>query len=189
MRSISASRKLGQWEGELREHEGGHERQEAKLAQRQAQLDQREAELREQQADLRRRLEQQESVTSCVGAEAVPGQGARPRRQAQQLRAVPKAAAFNGGSRLREARAAAPVHGRHDMERMAIRAATDTHGNMVAEAVHERTRAGAIDSGGPAAAFDRSEVELLKEENANLKRSLGLLKSAAALLAAALGKS
>ncbi|MEY8014137.1 hypothetical protein [Mycobacterium servetii] len=55
--------------------------------------------------------------------------------------------------------------------------------------VHERTRGAAIDSGGPAAAFDRSEVELLKEENANLKRSLALLKSATALLAAALEQS
>ena len=174
---------LGQWEGELREHDSGHDRQEAKLAQRQAQLDQREAELREQQDDLRRRLEQQQAVTSCVGSEAIPGPASR---QAQQLRAVPKTSAVNGGPRLQEARTVAPVHGRHDMERMAIRAVTDTHGNTVTETVHERTRAAALDNGGPAAAYDRPEIELLKQENADLKRSLGLLKSAAALLAAAL---
>lgn len=83
----------------------------------------------------------------------------------------------------------APVHGRHDMERMAIRAVTDTHGNTVTETVHdvhERTRAGVIDHGGAAGACDRSEAELLRRENADLERSLRLLKSAAALLAAAL---
>lgn len=70
---------------------------------------------------------------------------------------------------------------------MAIRAVTGTHGNVVTETVHERTRGGAVDNGGPAAAFDRSQAERLKEENANLKRSLALLKSAAALLAGGAG--
>ncbi len=176
---------LAQHEARLQQYEEQLGRQEAKLAQRQAQLDQREAELREQQADLRRRLEQQQAVTPCVGAEAVPGQASR-QAHAPQCREAPRTAAVNGGSRLQEARTVAPVRGRHDMERMAIRAVTDTHGNTVTETVHERTRAGAIDNGGPTAAYDRSELELLKEENADLKRSLGLLKSAAALLAAAL---
>jgi len=179
---------LAQHEARLQQHEEQLDRREAKLAQRQAQLDQREAELREQQADLRGRLERPQAVTPCVGAGAVPGQ-VSPQAHAQQRREVPGIAAANGGSRQQEARAVAPVHGRHDMERMAIRAVTDTHGNTLTETVHERTRAGAIDNGDPAAAYDRSEVELLKEENADLKRSLGLLKSAAALLAAALERT
>jgi hypothetical protein len=79
----------------------------------------------------------------------------------------------------------AAVHGRHDMDRMAIRAVTDTLGT-VAGTVHERTGRSVLDNGGPGAAYDRAELELLKEENADLKRSLGMLKSAAALLAAAL---
>jgi len=172
-------------EAALQQHEREAHQRGEHLRRQEAKLDQREAELREQQADLRRRLEQQQAVTPCVGAEAVPGQASR-QAHAQQCREVPRTAAVNGGSRLQEARTVAPVRGRHDMERMAIRAVTDTHGNTVTETVHERTRAGAIDNGGPTAAYDRSELELLKEENADLKRSLGLLKSAAALLAAAL---
>lgn len=53
----------------------------------------------------------------------------------------------------------APVRGRHDMERMAIRAVTDTHGNTVSETVHEWTRAGTIDNGGPAAALLAAALE------------------------------
>jgi hypothetical protein len=84
-------------------------------------------------------------------------------------------------------RAVAAVHGRHDMERMAIRAVTDTRGNTVTETVHERSRRSRIDHGGPGvAAAQSTELEQLKEENAELARSLGLLKAAAALLAAAL---
>jgi DivIVA domain-containing protein len=180
---------VAQREAQIAQHEAGHEQQEAKLAQRQAQLDQREAELREQQAELRRRPEQREAVASCVGAEAAPNQPLRPPRQSQQLRAVPKPAGVNGASRLEETRAAAPVHGRHDMERMAIRAVIDTLGNSVTEAVHERTRRTGTGNGGPDPAYDVSELELLKEENAALERSLGMLKSAAALVAAALERA
>jgi hypothetical protein len=116
---------------------------------------------------------------------AVDGkQVARP--YSQQLRAVPTPVAVNGASHLQETRVAA-VHGRHDMERMAIRAVTDTLGNVVTETVHERTLRSAVENGSPVVAADASnEIEQLKKENAELARSLGLIKSAAALLAAAL---
>jgi hypothetical protein len=95
----------------------------------------------------------------------------------------------SGGSRLEEKRAIASVHGRHHTERMAIRAVTDTLGNTVTETVHERTCRNPIDDGAPGAASEVSrELDQLREENAELARSLGLLKSAAALLAAALDR-
>ncbi len=72
------------------------------------------------------------------------------------------------------------VHGRHDMERMAIRAVTDNLGNMVTETVHERTLG--------VAGAESAQLEELKKQNAELARSLSLLKSAAALLAAALDR-
>jgi transposase-like protein len=75
------------------------------------------------------------------------------------------------------------------MERMAIRAVTDTLGNTLTETVHERTRRSAIENGSSTVAAEQSsEIEQLKDENAELARSLGLLKSAAALLAAALDR-
>ena len=99
---------------------------------------------------------------------------------------MPTPVAVNGASHLEETRVAA-VHGRHDMERMAIRAVTDTLGNTVTETVHERTRRSAIENGGQVAASDSSDqIEQLRKENAELSRSLGLIKSAAALLATAL---
>jgi hypothetical protein len=98
-----------------------------------------------------------------------------------------KAAAVNGTTHLEETRAVAAVRGRHDMERMAIRAVTDTHGNTVTETVHERTRRSAIENGGLTVASEQTAViEELKQENAELTRSLALLKSAAAALANAL---
>jgi hypothetical protein len=103
---------------------------------------------------------------------------------------VPTPAAVNGGLHTKETRTFASVHGRHDMERMAIRAVTDTLGNTVTETLHERTRRSAIENGGPVMAADHeAQVERLKEENAELTRSLGEIKSAAALLAAALDRS
>jgi hypothetical protein len=110
---------------------------------------------------------------------------------AKQLRTAPqKSAPVNGTPRLEEVRALASVEGRHDIERIAIRAITDTVGNTVTETVHERTRRSRIDHGGQAVAVERStELEQLKEENAELAHFLGLLKSAAALLAAALDRT
>ncbi|HEV7579723.1 MAG TPA: hypothetical protein VGO77_04820 [Mycobacterium sp.] len=144
----------------------------------------RESELEQQEAELHHLLEQPHAVASRVGAEAATGQMAR-----QQLRAVPTRAAVNGAAHLEETRTVAAVHGRHDMERMAIRAVTDTLGNTLTETVHERTRRSAIENGSAAVASEQSsEIEQLKNENAELTRSLGLLKSAAALLAAALDR-
>jgi DivIVA domain-containing protein len=173
---------LADWEAELRQ-------QEAELRQQEAELRQREAELDEQEEQVRLRVDQQEAVASCVGAEgATTNQVPRRLRSAHQLRAAAsKPAAVNGASRLEEARTVASVHGRHDMERMAIRAVTDTLGNRVTEAVHERTRRSAIDNGGLEVASEQSaELQRLIEENAELARSLRMMKSAAALLAAAL---
>jgi hypothetical protein len=61
--------------------------------------------------------------------------------------------------------------------------------NTVTEMVHERTLKSAIENGGQVAASDSSDqIEQLRKENAELSRSLGLIKSAAALLAAALDR-
>jgi DivIVA domain-containing protein len=169
---------LNQWHAELRQQEAELEQQEVALAGR-------ESELEQQEAELRHLLEQPHALASRIGAEAATGQVAR-----QQLRAVPTPAAVNGAAHLEETRTVAAVHGRHDMERMAIRAVTDTLGNTLTETVHERTRRSAIENGSAAVASEQSasEIEQLKDENAELARSLGLLKSAAALPAAALDR-
>ncbi|WAC92192.1 DivIVA domain-containing protein [Mycobacterium sp. Aquia_213] len=159
---------LNQWHSELRQQEG-------ELEQHEAQLAEREAEIEHHEAELHQLLDQPHAVAS--GAEASSGQVAR-----QQLRAVPPVA-VNGAAHLEETRTVAAVHGRHDMERMAIRAVTDTLGNTLTETVHERTRR---DATAAVASEEPTELDRLKEENAELARSLGLLKSAAALLAAAL---
>jgi DivIVA domain-containing protein len=153
-------------EAQVAHREAQLEQHKTRLAQREAELAEWQTRLRQQEAELRQRLD----------------------RHPQQLRAaLAKSAAGNGTSRLEEMRAVASVHGRHDMERMAIRAVTDTRGNTVTETVHERTRRSRVDHGGPGvAAAQSTELEQLKEENAELARSLGLLKAAAALLAAAL---
>jgi len=58
---------------------------------------------------------------------------------------------------------------------------------VVTETVHERTRRSPVDGGGPGLPPEQAgELERLKEENAELNRTLRLLKSAAAMLAAAL---
>jgi DivIVA domain-containing protein len=164
---------LRQQIAQLRYREAQVAHREAQLEQHKTRLAQREAELGEWQT----RLRQQEAELRQ-----------RPDRRPQQLRAaLAKSAAGNGTSRLEEMRAVASVHARHDMERMAIRAVTDTRGNTVTETVHERTRRSRVDHGGPGvAAAQSTELEQLKEENAELARSVGLLKAAAALLAAAL---
>ncbi|OBA58531.1 hypothetical protein A5647_01215 [Mycobacterium sp. 1100029.7] len=166
---------LSEWESELRQQEAEFEQHEVRLADRESQIEQ-------QEAELHHLLGQPHVGVSGVGTEAASGQMAR-----QQLRAVPTPAAVNGAAHVEETRAVAAVHGRHDMERMAIRAVTDTLGNTLTETVHERTRRSAVENGsGTVLSEPSSEIEQLKQENAELARSLGLLKSAAALLAAAL---
>jgi DivIVA domain-containing protein len=173
---------FARWETELREQEAEFDQQEAQLAERESELSQQETELHEQEVRLHQLLEQPQAAERAV--EVSSKQVARP--YAQQLRAVPTPVAVNGASHLEETRVAS-VHGRHDMERMAIRAVTDTLGNTVTETVHERTLRSAIENGGQVAASDSSDqIEQLRKENAELARSLGLIKSAAALLAAAL---
>jgi DivIVA domain-containing protein len=141
---------------------------EAQVARREAELIERQAQLRGQASKLLQRVDQANAVASRVGEET----------------------AVNGSPGLEETRARGAVEGRHDMERMAIRAITDTLGNTVTETVHERTRRSRIEHGDQAVATDPStELEQLKEENAELAHSLGLLKAAAALLAAALDRS
>ena len=187
---------LEQHKAEVANRETELSQQEAELSQREAELSQREAELaewqirfRNQQAELRRRLDQQQAVASRAGVETATNQAPEPYRHPQQPTTRPKPAAVNGTSSLEEMHAVGSVQGRHDMERMAVRAVTDARGNTVTETVHERTRRSRIDHGDSALAADRAdELERLKEENAELARSLGLLKSAAALLAAALDR-
>jgi DivIVA domain-containing protein len=177
-------------EAAVAQRETQNAQHEARIAHQEAQLAQREAELRQMEAELCQRLDQQHAVASRLRAEAAISQVPRPYPHAQQLaKALSKSGTVNGTSRLEETRAMAPLYGRHDMERMAIRAVTDTLGNTVTEAVHELTHRSPVNNGGPGVASEQSnELEQLKEENAELTRSLGLLKSAAALLAAALDR-
>jgi DivIVA domain-containing protein len=196
--------RLAQREAEIQQQEADFERHESQLEQREAELGQHEtelrryeAELRQHQAALRQRIDQQQAVAARISSEASTNQTGNQvtnqvaRRHPQQLRgALTKAAAVNGvkgTARLEETRAVAAVRGRHDIERMAIRAVTDTHGNVVTETVHERTRRSAIEDGGLTVASEPTAlIEQLKQENAELARSLALLKSAAAALATAL---
>jgi DivIVA domain-containing protein len=158
---------LPQQLAQLRHREAQAGRREAQLAQHEAELREREAELGRWENELRRReADLQESY-----------------RPAQQLRAVPNAAHAVNGAPLDEVHSVASMHGRHDMERMAIRAVTDPLGNTVTETVHERTRRN------PTAAAEKSaELDRLRQENAELAQCLRLLKSATALLAAALDR-
>jgi DivIVA domain-containing protein len=166
---------LPQQLAQLRHREAQAGRREAQLAQHAAELGEREAELARWENELRRREAELEQ---------------RSQRPAQQLRAVPNAAHGVNGAPLDELRSAASAHGRHDMERMAIRAVTDPLENTVTETVHERTRRSHTDDRDPGASAERSvELERLREQNAELTHSLRLLKSAAALLAAALDRS
>ncbi|OBI19475.1 MULTISPECIES: DivIVA domain-containing protein [unclassified Mycobacterium] len=162
---------------------------EAQVAGREAELAQWADELGRREAELRLRVQQQPATVLPIAADAAAGQAPRAYRHAQPLRAVPKSAASNGSARIDEVRAVASVRGRHDMERMAIRAVTDQLGNTVTETVHERTRRALLDHDSPAAPADHQvELERLKAENAELNRSLRLLKAAAASLAAALDR-
>jgi DivIVA domain-containing protein len=180
---------LPQQVAQIRYREAQVAQREIEVRQRQAELARWEAEVREQEIELHRqevRLQQllEQPQAAERGAEVSSKQVARP--YSQQLRAVPTPVAVNGASHLEETRVAS-VHGRHDMERMAIRAVTDTLGNTVTKTVHERTRRSAIENGGQVVASDSSDqIEQLRKENAELSRSLGLIRSAAALLAAAL---
>lgn len=70
--------------------------------------------------------------------------------------------------------------------RMAIRAVTDVLGNTITETVHERTRRRQVDTS--VASDAASQLQQLKEANAELTRTNDLLKGAAALLAAALDR-
>jgi transposase-like protein len=74
------------------------------------------------------------------------------------------------------------------MERMAVRAVTDVLGNTITETVHERLRRSDINTTANGDGEPSTEIEQLKEKNAELNRSNELLKAAAALLAAALEK-
>jgi DivIVA domain-containing protein len=177
----------------VRKRNGVVQKREAELAEREAQLAERGSPLPQQLAQLRFR----EAQVTRREAEIVERQvqlrrqNGKPRQRAdqQQLTAA-QPAAVNGTSRVGEMRTVAAVHGRHDVERMAIREITDTLGNTVTERVHERTRRSRIERGGQAVATEPStELEQLREDNAALAHSLGLLKAAAALLAAALDRT
>ena len=189
---------------QVRKHESELRQQKAELAGREAKLGQRGTPLRQQLAPLRHReaqVAQREAQLEQREAELAASQTQRPRQEAElrvgaeaavrQLRtALQRSDGVDGTPRLEEMRALPSVDGRHDIERMAIRAITDTLGNTVTETVHERTRRSRIDHGGQAVAVEPStELEQLKKENAELAHSLGLLKSAAALLAAALDRT
>lgn len=188
---------LSQKETELRHREAQLAQQTAQLAQQESELVQWDNELRRQEAELaqreaevelRQQQDQQEPVAACVGAEAAAPQVLRPYRAAPQFRGVAQAAAVNGVGHREEVRTVSAMHGRHDMERMAVRAVTDVLGNTITETVHERLRRSDVDHAATADGEPSSELEQLKEKNAELNRSNELLKAAAALLAAALEK-
>jgi DivIVA domain-containing protein len=179
-------RQVRKHEGELRRQKAQIAEMEGKLAQQGSPLPQQLAQLRFREAQVTRR--EAEIVERQVQLRRQGGK-LRPRVDQQQLTTA-QPAAVNGTSRVGEMRTVAAVHGRHDVERMAIREITDTLGNTVTERVHERTRRSRIEHGGQAVTTEPStELEQLREENAALAHSLGLLKAAAALLAAALDRS
>jgi DivIVA domain-containing protein len=183
-------RQVRKHEGELRRQKGRLAELEAKLTERGTPLPQQLAQLRFREAQVARReaeiVERQAQLRRQNGK-------VRPRADQQQLTAaMPQPAAGNGASRgeVREMRTVAAVHGRHDVERMAIREITDMQGNTVTERVHERTRRSRVEHGGQSVATEPcTELEQLREENAALFHSLSLLKGATALLAAALDRS
>jgi DivIVA domain-containing protein len=177
---------LAQQEAELGQREDELAQREAELAEREGELTQWENGLRQQEDELQGRLDERQAVVARAGADTAGRQVSRGSGHAQQLRVVPNSAAVNGAPHVEEMHTVASMHGRHDMERMAIRAVTDTLGNVVTETVHERTRRSPVDGGPGLPAEQAGELERLKEENADLNRTLRLLKSAAALLAAAL---
>jgi DivIVA domain-containing protein len=179
-------RQVRKHEGELRKQKAQITEMEGKLAERGTPLPQQLAQLRFREAQVTRR--EAEIVERQV---QLRRQNGKPRqRPDQQQLATAQPAAVNGSSRVGELRTVAAVHGRHDVERMAIREITDGLGNTVTERVHERTRRSRIEHGGQAVATDPStELEQLREENAALAHSLGLLKAATALLAAALDRT
>jgi DivIVA domain-containing protein len=184
---------VAQREAQLARHDAELGQREDELAQREAELAEREGELtqwenglRQQEDELQGRLDERQAVVARAGADTAGRQVSRGSGHAQQLRVVPNSAAVNGAPHVEEMHTVASMHGRHDMERMAIRAVTDTLGNVVTETVHERTRRSPVDGGPGLPAEQAGELERLKEENADLNRTLRLLKSAAALLAAAL---
>ncbi len=151
-------------ESELREWEDGLSRREAEVLRQ----------MNQQPADCR------DGVAGGGGHAALPVRDTRPMGTA-----LAKASAVNGASHPEEAHAVA-IRGRHDVERMGIRTVTAPLGGTV----HERTRRDPADSGASTATRDGSlELDRPRKQNAELTRSVGLLKSAAALLAAALDGS
>jgi DivIVA domain-containing protein len=179
-------RQVRKHEAELRRQKAQIAEMEGKLAQRGSPLPQQLAQLRFREAQVARR--EAEIVERQVQLRRQNGK-VRPRADQQQLTTA-QPAAVNGTARVGEMRTVAAVHGRHDVERMAIREITDGLGNTVTERVHERTRRSRIEHGGQAVATEpATELEQLREENAALAHSLGLLKGATSLLAAALDRS
>jgi DivIVA domain-containing protein len=185
-REAMLRRQVRKHEGELRRQKAQIAEMEGKLAQRGAPLPQQLAQLRFREAQVTRR--EAEIVERQVQLRRQNGKP-RPRADQQQLTTA-QPAAVNGTPRAGEMRTVAAVHGRHDVERMAIREITDTLGNTVTERVHERTRRSRIERGGQAVATEpTTELEQLREENEALAHSLRLLKAATALLAAALDRT
>lgn len=162
---------------------------EAQVAEREAAVRERERELREWEDGLSRREAEvpqrvNEPPAPCHdGVAGGSGQAAlRVRDTPAMGMALAKAPAVNGASHLGEAHAVA-IRGRHDVERMALRAVTAPLGGSA----HERTRQESADSGALTATRDGSlELDQLRKQNAELARAVALLKSAADLVAAAL---
>ena len=132
----------------------------SELRQRQAELAQQEAELRASgfEAGSSNRQEAELPAGSELRSRSPPAVEL-PRRRAAvatgQVRGLPQLRGGAGAGRGQRGVAprgdatVAAVHGRHDMERMAIRAVTDVLGNTVTETVHERTRRSAVEQRWP----------------------------------------
>ncbi|WP_454561085.1 DivIVA domain-containing protein [Mycobacterium haemophilum] len=165
--------------------------QEARLCQQEAAIARREARLREQETEIRERQDRPEPVRPfCVNGDAAMYHLTQSHQPAPQSTAPHlQHAVAHGPLHSETGRTVSAVHGRHHMERTAIRAVTDILGNRMTETVCEWMRTSTVNHASselPSEAVP--PLQELMRENAELTRSNGILKAAAALLAAELDR-
>lgn len=191
-------RQVGEQEARLCQQEAAIARREARLrqletelaqrhaavSQRERQVGRQEARLREHEAESRELRDRPEPVRPfCVNSDAALY------HMTQSHQPAPQHVVANGPLHSESGRTVSAVHGRHHMERTAIRAVTDILGNRMTETVCEWMRTSTINHTSSELASEAAPpLQELMQENAELTRSNGILKAAAALLAAELDR-